>query len=66
MLATIDAINRPHKEGGLMSDGLAFRYDVEMSPDGLRGRGDVQHLHLLAGGSVDARRRPRGGRTAAV
>jgi len=37
MLATLDAINRPHKDGGLMSDGLVFRYDVEMSPDGLRG-----------------------------
>jgi GH15 family glucan-1,4-alpha-glucosidase len=37
MLATLDAINRPHQDGGLMSDGLVFRYDVEMSPDGLRG-----------------------------
>jgi GH15 family glucan-1,4-alpha-glucosidase len=37
MISTLDAINRPPKDGGLVSDGLVFRYDVEMSPDGLRG-----------------------------
>jgi GH15 family glucan-1,4-alpha-glucosidase len=37
MLSTLDAINRAPKDGGLVSDGLVFRYDVEMSPDGLRG-----------------------------
>lgn len=37
MLKTIDAINRRPKEGGLVSDGLVFRYDVEKTPDGLKG-----------------------------
>ena len=37
MLATIDAIDRPLKDGGLVSDGLVFRYDLKMSPDGLTG-----------------------------
>ena len=37
MLQTIDAINRPPKDGGLVSDGLVFRYDVEKTPDGLKG-----------------------------
>jgi len=37
MLQTIDAINRPPDEGGLVSDGLVFRYDVEKTPDGLNG-----------------------------
>ena len=37
MLATIEAINKSPKDGGLVSDGLVFRYDVEKTPDGLRG-----------------------------
>ncbi len=37
MLSTIDAINKPLKDGGLVSNGLVYRYDVKMSPDGLRG-----------------------------
>jgi GH15 family glucan-1,4-alpha-glucosidase len=37
MLRTIDAINRPPKAGGLVSDGLVFRYDVAKTPDGLKG-----------------------------
>ncbi len=37
MLRTIDAINRSPREGGLVSDGLVFRYDVEKTPDGLKG-----------------------------
>jgi GH15 family glucan-1,4-alpha-glucosidase len=37
MLRTIDAINQPPKAGGLVSDGLVFRYDVEKTPDGLKG-----------------------------
>ena len=37
MLKTIDAINRSPREGGLVSDGLIFRYDVAKTPDGLRG-----------------------------
>ena len=38
MLRTIDAINRSPSEGGLVSGSLVFRYNVEASPDGLRGR----------------------------
>jgi GH15 family glucan-1,4-alpha-glucosidase len=37
MLSTLDAIHKPVHEHGLVSDGLVFRYNVEMSPDGLRG-----------------------------
>lgn len=37
MLQTIDAINRTPHNGGLVSDGLVFRYDVEKTPDGLKG-----------------------------
>lgn len=37
MLSTLDAINRPPREGGLVSDGLVYRYDVEKTPDGLKG-----------------------------
>ena len=37
MLKTIDAINRSPSKGGLVSDGLVFRYDVEQTSDGLRG-----------------------------
>jgi GH15 family glucan-1,4-alpha-glucosidase len=37
MLQTIDAINRPPRDGGLVSDGLVFRYDVKETSDGLQG-----------------------------
>ena len=37
MLQTMDAINRSPRQGGLVSDGLVFRYDVDKTPDGLRG-----------------------------
>ena len=37
MLQTIDAINRSPRNGGLVSDGLVYRYDVEKTPDGLKG-----------------------------
>jgi GH15 family glucan-1,4-alpha-glucosidase len=37
MLQTIDAINRAPRDGGLVSDGLVFRYDVDKTPDGLKG-----------------------------
>lgn len=37
MIRTLDALNRPPREGGLVSDGLVYRYDVEKTPDGLRG-----------------------------
>jgi GH15 family glucan-1,4-alpha-glucosidase len=37
MIQTIDAINRSPRNGGLVSDGLVFRYNVEVAPDGVAG-----------------------------
>jgi GH15 family glucan-1,4-alpha-glucosidase len=37
MLATIDAINRPPEDGGLVADNLVYRYNTLTSPDGLPG-----------------------------
>jgi pentatricopeptide repeat protein len=37
MLKTLDAINRPPKDGGLVSNSLVYRYDVDKSADGLTG-----------------------------
>jgi pentatricopeptide repeat protein len=36
-LNTLDAINRPPNDDGLVSNGLVFRYDVQKSADGLMG-----------------------------
>ena len=38
MLDTIAAIVRPPKEGGLLSDGLVYRYDTANPSDGLTGQ----------------------------
>jgi GH15 family glucan-1,4-alpha-glucosidase len=38
MIATLDAIARPPDAGGLLSDGLVYRYDPEIALDGLTGR----------------------------
>ncbi len=38
MLKTLDAINRSPKHGGLVSDGLVYRYDSETGEDGLHGK----------------------------
>ncbi len=38
MLATMAAITRPPKEGGLLSDGLVYRYDTAHPSDGLTGQ----------------------------
>jgi GH15 family glucan-1,4-alpha-glucosidase len=38
MLDTLAAIMRSPHEGGLLSDGLVFRYDLERSVDGLPGQ----------------------------
>ncbi len=38
MLKTLDAIRRPPGKGGLLSNGLVYRYDAERSRDGLEGR----------------------------
>jgi GH15 family glucan-1,4-alpha-glucosidase len=37
MLATIDAIRRPLKDGGLAADGLVYRYNHRETGDGLHG-----------------------------
>jgi GH15 family glucan-1,4-alpha-glucosidase len=37
MLHTVDAIRRPLDMGGLAADGLIYRYDPKMAPDGLPG-----------------------------
>jgi GH15 family glucan-1,4-alpha-glucosidase len=38
MLETIDAINRPARDGGLVSAGMVYRYDLDKTPDGLKGK----------------------------
>jgi GH15 family glucan-1,4-alpha-glucosidase len=38
MLMTIDAIMRPPRSGGLLSNGLVYRYDPHKTEDGLPGR----------------------------
>jgi GH15 family glucan-1,4-alpha-glucosidase len=38
MLSTLDAIRRPLAAGGLAADGLVYRYDPAIAPDGLAGR----------------------------
>ena len=37
MLSTLDAINRSPEQGGLVSNGLVYRYDVSKTEDGLSG-----------------------------
>jgi GH15 family glucan-1,4-alpha-glucosidase len=37
MLRTVDAIRRPLDMGGLAADGLIYRYDPKVAPDGLEG-----------------------------
>jgi GH15 family glucan-1,4-alpha-glucosidase len=37
MLQTIDAICKPPSEGGLLSNSLVYRYDIEKTKDGLQG-----------------------------
>ncbi len=37
MLSTLDAINCPPHQGGLVSDSLVYRYDVARTDDGLAG-----------------------------
>jgi GH15 family glucan-1,4-alpha-glucosidase len=63
MLQTIDAINRSPQAGGLVSDGLVFRYDVEKTPDGLKGTEGTFNLctfwlveALTRAGSIERRR----------
>jgi len=63
MLKTIDAISRPPSEGGLLSDGLVYRYDPRHSEDGLTGEEGTFNMctfwlveALARGGARDRRR----------
>ncbi|XXF78228.1 glycoside hydrolase family 15 protein [Myxococcaceae bacterium GXIMD 01537] len=38
MISTLEAMRRTPSEGGLVSDGLVFRYDVDATVDGISGR----------------------------
>jgi GH15 family glucan-1,4-alpha-glucosidase len=38
MVKTVDAIRRPMSQGGLAADGLVYRYNPELAPDGLSGK----------------------------
>ena len=38
MLSTLDAMQRPPAQGGLVSDGLVYRYDADATLDGIAGR----------------------------
>lgn len=38
MLATLEAVTRTPAQGGLLSDGLVYRYDADKPEDGLIGR----------------------------
>jgi GH15 family glucan-1,4-alpha-glucosidase len=66
MLQTIDAIARPPHEGGLLSDGLVYRYDPERTEDGLTGREGTFNMctfwlveAMTRAGRVDRRRLER-------
>jgi GH15 family glucan-1,4-alpha-glucosidase len=37
MLKTLDAVNQPPEQGGLVSNSLVYRYNVQHTVDGLRG-----------------------------
>jgi GH15 family glucan-1,4-alpha-glucosidase len=37
MLKTLDAINAPPSRGGLVSNSLVYRYNIQQTPDGLGG-----------------------------
>ncbi|HEX2225860.1 MAG TPA: glycoside hydrolase family 15 protein [Candidatus Binatia bacterium] len=65
MLKTLDAIHRSPKDGGLVSNSLVYRYNVELSPDGLKGEEGtfnmctfwlVEALTRAGAGETDAER----------
>ena len=37
MIRTLDTITKSPRDGGLVTDGLVYRYDADQSPDGLSG-----------------------------
>lgn len=63
MLKTIEAIQRPPDKGGLVSNSLAYRYNVEGRIDGLRGEEGTFNMctfwlveALTRAGRIDRRR----------
>ena len=63
MLKTVDAINRPSDQGGLVSNSLAYRYHPETGIDGLKGDEGTFNMctfwlveALTRAGRVDRRR----------
>jgi GH15 family glucan-1,4-alpha-glucosidase len=63
MLATVDAIRAPAAKGGLAADGLVYRYDPKVAPDGLPGVEGTFNMcsfwlveALTRAGQTDARR----------
>ncbi len=63
MLATLDAINLPQTQGGLMADSLVHRYNLQESADGLSGTEGTFNMctfwlveALTRAGRVDRRR----------
>jgi len=66
MLKTLDAINSPPEQGGLVSDSLVYRYNPEEAPDGLSGTEGTFNLctfwlveALTRAGKVDRKRLDR-------
>jgi GH15 family glucan-1,4-alpha-glucosidase len=63
MLNTIDAINQSPEQGGLVYNSLVYRYNLEASPDGLKGEEGTFNLctfwlveALARAGKVDSAR----------
>ena len=63
MIATIDAINRPPEDGGLVANSLVYRYNILTSPDGLPGEEGTFNMctfwlveALTRAGAIDASR----------
>jgi GH15 family glucan-1,4-alpha-glucosidase len=63
LLKTIDAINRSPADGGLVSNSLVYRYDVDKTPDGVPGREGTFNIctfwlveALTRAGRIDRRR----------
>ena len=62
MLSTLDVLNRSPESGGLVSNSLVYRYNLERSPRRAgRVRGDLQRMHLLAHRGLDSRGSDTGG-----
>ncbi len=63
MLSTLDAINKPPEQGGLVSNGLVYRYNISETEDGLLGEEGTFNIctfwlveALTRAGKVDKKR----------